>query len=263
MENVGASREDKRDVLAELEQALRAPIARETDPDRAKLQLAVLYYASKAVANADAARKLLETQSFYEACILIRSLYNLTIDFLWLCQEPIVRARRFYDFTAVGFEAEYNRYVKLGIDLPPTATGAAEQNRGHFSRVADDFRDRKGKLRSEWAEGTIRSRAEALERKDPELKPLGEWYELLYKKLSDYEHSAPGLSFEYVQLDDRFVWAIPRKQIGQPTAHTYGQLLGLLVGLVFRAAIGLGVLDRARLTSNSAVAADARKDARG
>lgn len=246
MEVVGASREDKRDVLVELEQALRAPIARETDRDRAKLQLAVLYYASKAVANADAARKLLETHSFYEACILIRGLYNLTVDFLWLCQEPVVRARRFYDFTAVGFEAEYNRYVKLGVDLPAVATDATQQNRGHFARVADGFRDKKGKLRSEWAEGTIRDRAEALGRKNQELKPLGEWYDLLYKKLSDYEHSAPGLSFEYVQWDDRSIWAVPRKEIGHPTAHTYGQLLGLLVGLVLRAAIEVGVLDRGR-----------------
>lgn len=238
------------ETLAELARLLQRPIVRSPEPNRAKLQLATLYYGSKAVATADAAKRLLLAHDLYEAWLLIRSLYQVAVDFLWLCQNPLVRAERFYDGLAVALDEEAKRYERREA-LPNKAAGHVRHNRQHAARAANLFTDKRGKIRSEWAIGTIRDRASELGRADPELAALGDMYDLMYKKLSDFEHSSPALAFQYVDTSGDHLRARSRPSLNQETAQELGTLLGLLIGLVIRAGVNVGVLAREALVHRS------------
>jgi hypothetical protein len=229
------------DTLGQLARALQEPIERAHDPARAKLQLATIYYCSKAIGTAEAARKLLLEHHIYEAWLLIRSLYSLAVDFLWMTQDPLTRAQRFYNGLAVALDQEAQRYEHLGI-LPAGVEASLENNRAHASSVSHQFTDNRGRIRPEWAVGTIRDRACAIVQGDPELEPLTNWYDLLYKKLSDFEHNGAALAFQYVDTEGDHLRAHPQVVLDNATAEQLGSVLGILIGLVFRAAINVGVL---------------------
>ena len=89
------------DPIESLQELLEAGLPRATEPSVAKIQLAGLYYVTKALRAAKAAQVLIGGGYLFESFLLIRSLYNATVDFLWLCQDPEPRAERFYDSTAV------------------------------------------------------------------------------------------------------------------------------------------------------------------
>ena len=165
-------------------------------------------------------------------------------DFLWLCQDPEPRAECFYDSTAVTLETQYNRYKNFGADFSRAIDTLAEINKRHYQTAHEKFRDKGGKLRDSWAHGNIRNRADDLASKDPKFKVLAEAYEWLYKTLSDYEHSAPVLAFQYLHFSPSTVHGRNTDNVGADLASKMGQLLGVLVGLMIEAACSLKVISK-------------------
>src|SRR5207249_1306049 len=104
-------------------------------------------------------------------------------------------------------------------------------------RIADQFRNKRGRDRVEWTPGSIRDRANALAQHDEELGGLADLYELLYGTLSDYEHSAPVLCFFFVQREDRDIFAAPDPTIIPP--DKVAQALGVLVGALVAKTMGI------------------------
>jgi len=203
------------------------------DYDTAKLQLAVFYYWAKASRAARASVRMAETGSIAEGLLLLRGLYDLVVDCLWMCLEPLDRARLFYDATAVEFERQRELLGKLGVtQFDSEAVKAIEHNREHFERVAHQFKTKKGDDRQHWAPGTIRDRAREVERRDSDMEGLEDWYVLLYKTLSAYEHSAPSLCFQFVATEGHVFTPAANPSILSP--EVFGKALGLLLGALMQ-----------------------------
>ena len=229
-------------MLDKLEEFVRTRrLVLSEDSDRAKLQLAVLYYWIKAVRAARAASHVAAAGYLVEGLLLQRGLYNLVVDCLWMCADPVPRTRLFYDSTAVAFERWRTMLGKAGAETFDVDTQVAiNANREHHDRVVEKFQDRKGRVRVEWAPGSIRDRVNQLATSDPELQGLADVYDLLYGMLSDYEHSAPILCFQFVQRDDREIFAVSNPMPMDATA--FGRALGVLLGsLVLKTMTVLGL----------------------
>jgi hypothetical protein len=128
-----------------MERILRGEFAMPTDPDQAKLRLALLYYWSKAARTARAAVRVADSGEIAEGLILLRSLYNLVVDCLWMCLDPIARARLFYDSTAIALEKQRGMLADFGHEdfSPEVIAGIREQPetlRGGSSSVYEQSR---------------------------------------------------------------------------------------------------------------------------
>jgi hypothetical protein len=219
------------DVFEALHALLRKPV-RFGRKETGKQQIAALYYATKALHTARASQRLIEAGDEYEAWLLLRTLYNLTIDALWVFHTP-EGAERFYDATAVGLERHARNYSKLGAELSQETQSKIEANREHFERVKHSFLSAKGKIMPEWAPGSIRDRADALGQIDSRLQFLGETYDDIYARMSDFEHSHPMLFTLYVELDGNRVRAKAKPEVERERGAWLAQVLALLTWLVF------------------------------
>jgi len=232
----------KADLLERLERLLSVGFQVSTAPSGAKVQLAGMYYLTKALRAAKAARLLMGQGLLLEAFLVVRTLYNSTVDFLWLCQDLEARAERFYNSTAVSIEELFKQHKALGGNVLPATEFHAELNRHHFRQVHSDFQDRRGKIRKEWTPGSIRSRAESLAKANSDLKVLADSYDWLYGTLSDYEHSAPYLAFQYLSFEERTVRGVFSDVTHWDVARRIGNLLDVFIGLTVRQAIALEIL---------------------
>ncbi len=225
------------DWLERLDALLARGIGHSDDYDTAKLQLAIFYYLTKASRAARASIRMAQTGSFTEALLLLRGLYDLVVDCLWMCLDPVVRARLFYDATAVGFERQRELLKELGVtDVEADTVEAIEHNRRHFEQAGHQFKTKRGNDRPHWSPGTIRDRAAEIERVDPDMEGIENLYLMLYKVLSAYEHSEPALCFQFVAISEGTFRAAAEPSMLSPQA--FGSALGLLLGALVKRASG-------------------------
>lgn len=219
------------DVCVAIEELLsRQVVLQEGMPG--KRQIAALYYSTKAVRTARACQRLVEAGDLYEGWLLLRALYNLTVDALWVLRTEN-GAERFYDATAVGLERHARRYQTRGVDLGAEVRQKVTLNRRHFDRVKESFVTAKGKISADWAPGSIRDRADFVGKEDSQLRPLAEMYDDVYGRISDFEHSHPMLFTLYVRVDGGNVSAKTKPVPDQKSADWLAQSLAWLIWLVF------------------------------
>lgn len=234
--------------LNHIRSLVERPIVLDSDPSRRPIQLAGLYYAARALALAEAVETLLREERNFEAALLTRTLYNLAVDFLWICCEPVPRAQRFYDATGVALSTRTTRYAGTEALSAEEMTEAIASNETHASRVRNEFVDKKGKIRREWAPGSIRDRADAIAAARPGLD-LARVYDTVYGELSAIEHTEPFLAFEVVKLDGDRLAVAPRGRAGSHLGQPVAQVTGVVLSAILVGLSELGLLDPAELPS--------------
>lgn len=219
-------------MLERLDALLSRPVTLPNNDAEAILRLAVFYYWTKAARTSRAAVRLADADDLAEALLLLRGLYNIVVDCLWMCSDPIARSRRFYDATAVGLERQRASLAASGAAFDSDTAAAIAQNRAHFERASPQFTNKKGKVLTEWGSGSLRDRARDVARADPELDGLDTLYDMLYGALSEYEHSAPFLCFQFVRINDRLLSRAPNPS--SISKIQFGTALGLLLGALVK-----------------------------
>ena len=80
---------------------------------------------------------------------------------------------------------------------------------------------------------------------------LAESYEWLYPTLSDYEHSAPYLAFQYLSPTSSTLSSRLTDDISPKLGEHVGQMVGIFFGLILDEACRQGILDRAKIIAGA------------
>lgn len=166
-----------------------------------------LLYLAVQVANLHEAIELLVSKGFgREAGILLRSMFEATVNVIWIAQDPEARLGRYAAYRY--FAAE--QYRDLGERLPSREGQSLEQQeqyekeseqvRREAKKAKDQYGFRKGTY---WSGKTLKEMA----------KEVG-WlprYEVIYKIYSDVMHSNIGSSQDFISSSDTGTIFVQRK----------------------------------------------------
>ena len=137
---------------------------------------------------------LLKLQRHFELPLVIRSLFELALQFEYLMKDAEARAALYLDFEHITKHRSVEAFVQLPgpfgdrLRASPLRDEGEKRNRAEFDRVRDQFAAKRGsrKVRRHWYPGTLRDLAKDLDRTAE--------YEAIYGLYSGWAHGDPWTS---------------------------------------------------------------------
>lgn len=210
-----------------------------------------LLYLAIQVANLHEAIELLASRGFgREAGILLRSMFEATVNVMWIAQDPDVRLDRYAAYRYYAAE----QYRDLGERLPHREEQPLEQRR-QYEKESEQARQEANKVKEQYGfrKGTYWS-GKPLKEMAKEVGWLHR-YEALYKIYSDIIHSNIGSSQDFVSSNESgaiFIYGRARFPHAEPVLREAYCDLTVVFSLA-DAYAGLGMeaeIDKARENMN-------------
>ena len=156
----------------------------------------VLYLALHVFRLNESIELLVEHSMARESGMLLRSMFEATVNVMWISLDPVRRLQRYADYQPVS--AKRYRDLQKRLDKPPTYT---EEQAKEYDRLAEEAKRRHGfKSGENWSGKTLKQMAEEvgwLER-----------YETAYRIYSEILHSGVSSGGEFISQNDKGVMFI-------------------------------------------------------